>query len=127
MKDRVLIWVKQAKREMESAERALAAGDFYLVAWLCHQSVEKMLRALLMHKNLEPPEEKHSLIRLGHIASVPPEHDTRLRELTPHYTLSRYPDASGEPPYELYTKEKAEALMEDAKEVIVWIEEQMAP
>ncbi len=127
MKEHVLIWVKQGKRELESAERALASGDYYLTAYLCHQAVEKMLWGLLLHRNLEPPPRTHSLIRLGRLVGAPQEHEARLRELTPHYMLAKYPDASGEPPYELYTREMAESLLEGAKEVVIWIEELMTP
>ncbi len=118
-------WAKQGRRELESAERALSADDFYLVAYLCHQSVEKMLKALILHRRQEPPPHTHSLMRLGALVGIPDEHGGKLRELTPHYMLSRYPDASGEPPYELYTRQKTEAMLKDAREVITWIEKQL--
>ena len=118
-------WARQGRRELESARKALSAEDHYLVAYLSHQAVEKLLKALILHIHLEPPPHTHSLLRLGALAKVPVEHEGKLRELTPHYMLSRYPDASGEPPYELYTREKAQSILKDATEVIGWIEKQL--
>lgn len=125
MREQVVNWKKQGKMEIESAERALTSGDFYLVAYLSHQAVEKLLKALILHRSHQPPPYTHSLIRLGKDAKVPRKFENSLRDLTPHYVLSRYPDASGEVPYELYDQRKAEAILRDAKEVISWIEKQI--
>jgi len=127
VKEQILNWTKQGRRELESAERALGSGDYYLVAYLCHQAVEKMLKGLILHNRMEPPPHTHSLMRLGALVDIPKAHGECLRSLTPHYMLSRYPDASGEPPYELYTREKAESILKEAKEVIGWIEKQLTP
>ena len=127
MKEQIQNWTKQGRKELESAGKALASEDYYLVAYLCHQAVEKMLKGLVLHNRMEPPPHTHSLMRLGALVDVPKEHGENLRNLTPHYMLSRYPDASGEPPYELYTREKAEAILKEAKEVISWIEKQLTP
>jgi len=41
-----------------------------------------------------------------------------LRELTVHYTISRYPNAE---PYELYDEQKARGLVEMARRVVAWV------
>jgi len=44
-----------------------------------------------------------------------------LRELTVHYTVSRYPNAADALPYELYTEGKARELVERARRVVEWV------
>jgi len=44
-----------------------------------------------------------------------------LRELTVHYTISRYPNAANALPYELYDEAKARDLVERAKRVLEWV------
>jgi len=44
-----------------------------------------------------------------------------LRELTIHYTISRYPNAANAVPSELYTKDRAEELVMRARRVLEWV------
>ena len=44
-----------------------------------------------------------------------------LRELTVHYTISRYPNAANAVPYELYDEAKARDLIERARRVVEWV------
>ena len=48
-----------------------------------------------------------------------------LADLTPDYTVSRYPDAANAVPYELYDEPTAVAKVERAAEVIGWLRSQI--
>lgn len=125
MREEILNWWKQAKRDLVSARHALEAGDYYLVVFLCHQAVEKGLKAHIMKNERLSEFGMHSLIFLGKRACLPEKFHTFLRQLTPQYTLTRYPDAGSEPPYELYDKAQAEDFLRKAREVIAWIGKQL--
>ncbi|MEL9990071.1 MAG: HEPN domain-containing protein [Thermoproteus sp.] len=43
-----------------------------------------------------------------------------MRELTVHYTISRYPNAANAVPYELYDEAKARELVDRAERVLAW-------
>ncbi|KYK28553.1 MAG: hypothetical protein AYK19_20860 [Theionarchaea archaeon DG-70-1] len=77
-----------------------------MVAFLCQQAVEKSLTALILHTKREF-YPSHSLIYLGKSVGIPHTFHSFLRELTPQYTISRYPNAAGEVPFELYDEEMA--------------------
>ena len=92
---------------------------------LCQQAVEKSLRAFILHtkKEFYP---SHSLIYLGKSVGIPDTFRSFLRKLTPQYTISRYPNAVGEIPSELYDEEIATDYLKKSEDVIQWIEKQLA-
>jgi len=121
MRKEVETWWKQAERDMVSAENALRSGDYYLVAFLCQQSVEKGLKALYIKKLKESPGTVHSLIFLGKSTGIPEKFYGTLRRLSPDFIITRYPDAANGLPYELYDEEIAKERINLAKKVIKWI------
>ena len=129
MREEVNIWWKQAKKDFESAEKNYKLKEYYLVAFLCQQAVEKALKALLI-KKLKNPEEfinKHSLIFLGKKCKVPNKFYPFLRDLTRDYIIARYPGIASleEPPYELYDEEKARKVLKETKLILEWIKKQL--
>ncbi|MBU7047510.1 MAG: HEPN domain-containing protein [Theionarchaea archaeon] len=99
-------WWIQAERDLLSARNAFKSKDYYVTAFLCQQAVEKSLKALILHMKREF-NPSHSLIYLGKSVGIPDMFHSFLRDLTPQYTISRYPNSSGEIPFELYDKKIA--------------------
>ncbi len=71
MRKEVEIWLKQALKDFESAKKNLKIREYYLVAFLCQQAVEKGLKALFIHLHKKLPEKTHSLIYLGRKVKIP--------------------------------------------------------
>jgi len=94
MRKEVKEWWKQALKDLDSAEKNLNIGEFYLTAFLCQQSVEKSLKALYIHKLKESPGATHSLIFLGKEVGIPEGYYSTLRRLSPDFVITRYPDAA---------------------------------
>lgn len=72
----------------------------------------------------------HDLVELGYIIRDELRIDVSrimdyLRELTMHYTVSRYPDAANGLPYEVYTEGKARKALEMAREVVEWVRQNL--
>lgn len=118
-------WWEQAKRDMLSASHALDARDYYLAVFLCHQGVEKGLRALVMNKDRTREVVSHSLIFLAGKAGVPERFLPFLRELTPQYILTRYPSAGLAAPYELFDRQQASGFLKKSREVLEWTGKQL--
>ncbi len=78
MREEVKSWWKQAAKDLDSANKNFEIKEYYLVAFLCQQSVEKALKALYIHKLRESPGLTHSLIFLGKSVEVPEEFHTAL-------------------------------------------------
>lgn len=113
--------LKQVESDLKNAEALFKIEAYDLVAFLSHQIAEKAIKAYIIEKKEELPPKIHDLKELGDFADVPLELSFNLRDLTPHYIVSRYPSASVGVPAEIYTKELAEGLLKKAKEVLGWV------
>lgn len=124
MKQEVQNWWHQAKDDIDAAEYTFDGKKYYLSAFMCQQAVEKALKALFLHENKGTVPQSHSLIYLATNTSTPKKFYSFLRELTPKFVDTRYPDASVDLPSKIYDKENTERLLKGAKEVLEWIEKQ---
>ncbi|MFQ6105220.1 MAG: HEPN domain-containing protein [Candidatus Glassbacteria bacterium] len=109
-------WYKQAKHDLEMAERMLKQEGFDVTAFLCHQSVEKLLKAILILEK-GTLKKTHFIDELAQDLGVSPEILDDVNELTPDYLPSRYPDVSEKVPYEEYDSEIAEEKLNATKRI----------
>jgi HEPN domain-containing protein len=122
------VWrlLKQADRDLENAQRIISIGAYEVAAFLVQQGVEKYLKAAWVVRKREPAPHTHSLTELGDGLGTPVEIRRHLADLTPDYTVSRYPDAANAVPYELYDETTAQAKLQNAQEVIAWLKRLIA-
>lgn len=118
MRDEALLWLRQAERDLQKAENGLVTKDWDGAAFWSQQVAEKALKALLLRWG--KVARTHNLLELGALISKEVGIDvgevlSDLRELTIHYTVSRYPNAANAVPYELYDEAKARELVERAR------------
>ena len=122
MRKEVENWWKQAKRDLQTANNSLNSGDYYASAFWSQQAVEKSLKAVfLIVKNVHP-SPSHSLIYLASEIDLDKKYFQFLRELTPAYINTRYPDIADALPSEIYDEVKAADLFKKAKEILLWLE-----
>lgn len=116
-------WWEQAKRDLKTAENSYKSEDFYASVFWCQQALEKGLKFYIMLINKTPIGglNFHSLIKLARIAKTPSNFHIFLRSVSPEYYISRYPDATEEVPYELYTKDDTISILKKSREVMKWI------
>jgi HEPN domain-containing protein len=116
-------WIDQSNDDFDGARYNYDGGKYYIAAFLCQQAVEKALKALfLLEKKGEVPQS-HSLIYLATNTSVPSRFHSFLRELTPKYVDTRYPDASVELPSRIYDEVNTKGILNKSEEVLAWIKE----
>lgn len=121
MEKAIELWIKQAKHDLEMAEKSISIQGFDVCAFLSQQAVEKYLKALYLKTKNELPPKTHLLDVLGEKLNLPKEIMDDLYELTEDYFSSRYPDILDQVPYEAYDKELAEEKLKTAKIVVNWI------
>lgn len=126
MREDIRNWWEQAKHDLQVAKFNFEGGNYDVAAFYCHQAVEKSLKALCILKNRESPGKTHSLIFLGKSCGIPEQYYPFLKRLTPEFVISRYPDVSGELPFNLYEREWIEEYIKKAGEVLEWIGSQMS-
>jgi len=115
-------WLKQALHDLEMAGRNVGIGGYDTAAFLAHQSVEKLLKALLAVQGRAVPK-MHFIDELAGQLDLPPEVQVHIDGLTADYMLSRYPDVSDQVPYEQYDEALANEKVRAARSVFALLKE----
>ena len=115
----------QARHDLENASKNIEIGAFDVAAFLAHQAAEKYLKGAWIEIRRSRHPTTHSLVDLGEGLRVPDELMSKLRDLNPDYTVSRYPDAANGVPYKNYDAQKARLKVAIAREVAAWVQSQI--
>ncbi len=107
-------WFKQARHDLEMADKNIGIKGYDIAAFLAHQAVEKLLKCILILQGKEVPRT-HKLDRLAQLLDLPSDTADRILDLTEDYTLSRYPDVSLVLPYLQYDLKTARTKVRTAK------------
>ena len=126
MREEAHNWWEQAKHDVGTADYLLKGERLDAASFYLEQAIEKALKGLYICLRREAPGATHSLTKLARECGLPSRFLGFLRRLTTEYYVSRYPDASGDIPYEIYDAEDVEALAGETREVMKWIEQQMS-
>lgn len=113
-------WYDGALVDLEEAKSALSNGRFNWALFAAHQAVEKALKAAIIVLKRRSPLKTHDLSRLLSESNVKVNDEVRvgISELTPYYTIARYPNAGLERPWESIEKSTAERLVNIADKVV---------
>ena len=116
MNEIALKWYKQAKHDLEMAEKNISIGGYDVSAFLCQQAVEKLLKSIfaLQGKSIR---KTHYIDELAKELELSQEIIDKVIELTADYTISRYPDIGEVVPYEEYDEDIAKEKVKIAKEI----------
>lgn len=93
MEQDVKYWVDLSRYDIETAEAMLASGRYLYVLFTCQQSIEKMLKALVVKNTGSFPPKIHDLVKLVSIAKIDIETEQKefLAKLNYYYLETRYP------------------------------------
>lgn len=117
-----LKWLKQALHDLEMAEKNIAIGGYDVTAFLAHQSIEKLLKAIFIIRGRKVPRTHH-IDDLARELKLRKELIDSILELTVDYTFSRYPDVAERVPYEEYNEEIAVEKVKIAKGIFEVLKE----
>jgi len=109
-------WLKQALHDLEMSQKNLDIGGYDVAAFLAHQAIEKLLKALLILKGQRPPKS-HYLDELGRMLGLDETVIIGFSDLSIDYFFSRYPDVSDDIPFEQYSEDSAISKVETAREL----------
>ncbi len=111
-----LKWYRQARHDLEMAEKNIPIGGYDVAAFLCQQSVEKLLKAILVLETGNMPRA-HYLDELSNLLGIEGEIRADILDLAADYTFTRYPDVSANVPFEEYDREIASDKVERCKSI----------
>ena len=114
-------WAEYAKSDFDSAQVLLNGKQYKECAWHCHQSIEKLLKEILIKQN-KRPRKIHDLTELLREAKItlPAELLNLLEELNFHYLPSRYPDFY-EQIKKLYSFKNIKNVLELTRTLFLWL------
>ena len=120
-------WVERSKYDLDTAKVMLDTGRYLYVAYMCQQTVEKMLKAIIAQHGKEN-FPIHNLNRLAEIASISNELTSEqfnfLAELTPYHIEARYGDYK-ESLSEIINDKEAEQIYRKTKGIYKWLYQKM--
>lgn len=116
-------WVERSQYDLDTAKAMLDTGRYLYVAYLCQQTIEKMLKAIIAQNGKEN-FPIHNLNRLAEIASIKCELNSEqfnfLAELTPYHIEARYGDYK-ESLSEIIDETKAKKVYKKTLEIHTWL------
>ena len=124
----VSYWVNIAEYDLETAEAMLTTKRFLYVGFMCHQAIEKLLKAYYVSVLNDTPPYTHNLSRLAIQANLydrfSEEHKDFLDTLEPLNIEARYPTFK-DTVLKSLNQTRCEALIKKTKELFQWIKNQL--
>jgi HEPN domain-containing protein len=121
--ERINYWLNLAQYDLDTAEAMLKTERFLYVGFMCHQVIEKTLKAIYVKNKPNIPPYSHNLSYLARESSIYSEltevQKAFLDMLEPLNIESRYPDYKKQISESL-TYEKSNILLEQTKEMHQW-------
>jgi HEPN domain-containing protein len=70
MEEKVKYWVELAEYDLETAGAMLNSKRYLYVGFMCHQTIEKVLKAFYVKDKMETPPYTHNLIYIAEISGI---------------------------------------------------------
>lgn len=127
--DIVQKWLAIVEQDLKVAELNHANGYWLYSAFLCHQALEKALKAYWVGTHDDDPPFTHSHTRLLNGCGLIDElTDEQLRFVTliePMYIEARYPEQKLDAA-KMLNKDASQYILQKTKELIAWIQEKLS-
>lgn len=126
--DTVQKWLDHVHEDISAAEDLLKTGHQLYVAFLCHQAIEKALKAYYIATHDDDPRYTHSHSKLlddcGLIDQLTDEQLGFLDLMVPMYIEARYPEQK-DAAARMLNNEACQHIIKTTKELTQWIEERL--
>jgi HEPN domain-containing protein len=128
MDKKITYWLDLSEYDLDTAKVMLESGRFLYVGFMCHQAIEKLLKAFWQFKFSEIPPKTHNLAYLGSKLSIlemfPSEYMDMLDELEPLNIQSRYPEHKDLIAKQL-NQQLAEEIFTNTEGIYKWIKQKL--
>jgi len=126
--EKVQYWIEISDYDLETARAMLKTGRLLYVGFMCHQAVEKILKACIVHlKNAIPPLS-HNLSLLARRSGIQESFSENQKDfidlLEPLNVEARYPSDRDRLLTSL-TSEKCKDILKNTEALIQWIKEKL--
>jgi len=128
MNEKTKYWLEMAEYDLETARVMLQGRRFLYVGFMCHQTIEKILKAFYVSKLQENPPHTHNLTYLaqqtGVYDNMSEDQKSILDILEPLNVESRYPTQK-EKLMQTLDYERCEGIVKKAEGLYQWIKNQL--
>ncbi len=127
-KDKIQYWIELSDYDLETANAMLKSGRYLYVGFMCHQTIEKMLKGYYSSLHDEIPPFTHNLAylieksKLGN--ELTEDQQTFVDELEPLNIEARYPEYR-ERLLKQLTKNKCLELIDKTTGLQQWIKKKL--
>ncbi|MCH5301212.1 MAG: HEPN domain-containing protein [Prevotella sp.] len=126
--DKVAYWTDIADYDMETAEAMYQTGRWLYVAFMCHQVIEKILKAYWCSTQADDPPYTHNHKRLASgcgLYDLMTDEQKNFIEIVTNYNIeARYPE-DRDALAQALTKQVCQKLIDETKRMQKWIKEQL--
>ncbi len=128
MTDKVTYWTEMSDYDFDTAQAMLETKRFLYVGFMCHQAIEKILKAYWSKVFDEPPLKIHSLSRLAEKVGLDKEMSLEqldtIDTLEPLNIEARYPSYK-ERLIQSLNASRCENLLKQTDELRIWIKSKL--
>ena len=121
---RLQYWQDMAVYDLETARAMLSTGRYLYVGFMCHQTVEKSLKAYYWHSILQEPPFTHNLLLLAEQSNLKvhltDEMSKLFARLMPLNIQARYPQDRDEL-LKVLDDKVCEDIVKQTEEFFAWI------
>jgi HEPN domain-containing protein len=121
--DRVSYWLELAEYDLETARAMLNTSRYLYVGFMCHQVIEKVLKAIVSSAGTAPPHI-HNLSKLAELSGVYDKLDGEQKDLLdslePLNIQARYPEEKDRV-FRSLNADRCGRLLAQTKELFGWI------
>lgn len=126
--ENIAYWVSIAEYDLETAHAMLRTKRYLYVGFMCHQAVEKMLKADFWAKNETMPPYVHHLKRLaegsGILSKLSEEQLDLIEELIPMNIEGRYPSYKDDL-FKSLSESRCKSIILRTEALCSWIKKQL--
>lgn len=128
-KDKVDYWVDISEYDLKSAAAMLKSNLFLYVGFMCHQAIEKILKAYYVHSKDKTPPFTHNLSFLAKESDIYSDFSNEQKIfidlLEPLNIEARYPSYKEKLTREL-DKNKSKNILTETRDLHQWIKEKLS-
>lgn len=122
----IKFWLNSSLEDFKTAKAMLTAKRYNYTMFMCQQSLEELLKAIIVMQTNGHPPFLHDLIILSQKINfkIPKHILENLRNINPHYIIARYKPQRFDP--KIYNSDSAKQTIKITQETIKWLTEKTA-
>lgn len=115
-------WIKSSDYDIRTAEVMEKGGRYIYVIFMCHLSVEKLLKAIVAKRTKKIPPKTHDLFYLIKLSGleIPVKHQKIIAYLNQASVPTRYPENIAKMSRQ-YNKVVALKYLQEARSLLRWL------